>query len=202
MRLSHWAVCLVFVALNVLGWQIAFAQTSGALQAPANGGVDTLKIKDLFDIASKTVTMLATIFAGLWAYYRFVKGRVYKPRLTLTVTARRIRIDKLECVVSTVELANVGLSRVGIKVADLRVSKLNKKTTEQEAYIAESSWMLTERILLAHSYIESGEKITEQIMFIVNTDAPIVLNFRVTSNDVSFTATTIAEPPEGQALRP
>lgn len=44
------------------------------------------------DVASKLVTTLATILAGGWAYYRFVKGRVFEPFSTRsTIRASPVR---------------------------------------------------------------------------------------------------------------
>jgi hypothetical protein len=55
-----------------------------------------MDIKDIVKIISKIISALATILAGGWVYYRFVKGCVFKPRLTLIASARCLRIQGTE----------------------------------------------------------------------------------------------------------
>lgn len=153
-------------------------------------------IKDIVDVLSSAVTALATILAGAWAYYRFVKGRVFTPRLTLTVDARQSRIDAAAYVVATLNVANVGLSRVEIESATLRVSSLALEPVAGGVTEPRRVWLDTTRVLLAHSWIESGEVLKEQAMVTLPLDhrAPVVVDFRVVAHDVSFSAAAIAEP--------
>jgi hypothetical protein len=52
-------------------------------------------------------------------------------------------------------------------------------------------------VLQAHTWIESGEKLTEQslLMLPIGHRAPVLVDFRVVSQKVSLSATAIAEPP-------
>ena len=157
--------------------------------------------KDIVEIVSKIITALATIFAGGWAYYRFVKGRVFKPRLTLTASARRFRIQGTEYVLSTIELSNVGLSRIDIEGATLRVCSLSGKAVTKVLSVPQRVWLDTSRVLLAHSWIESGEVLREQSLITLPLDQrfPILLDFKVLARGVSFSAMAIAEPLDTEA---
>jgi hypothetical protein len=154
-----------------------------------------MHLKDIVETAAHGTTAVATILGGSFAYYRFVKGRVFKPRLTLTASARRICIDGSEYVSSTVTLSNVGLSRIDIGSADLRVCALSGKAVADVVGVPKYVRLHTRRVLLAHSWVESGETLTEQNLLILplNQDFPILLDFRVVARGVSFSATTIAE---------
>src|SRR6266404_2088744 len=50
-------------------------------------GLDTLVAKrDLIDVTAKLVASLAIVIGGILSYVRFFKGRILKPKLTITVT--------------------------------------------------------------------------------------------------------------------
>jgi len=170
------------------GWRTA--QSSGA-----DGNV-SMDIKDIVDIGSKIITATATILAGGWAYYRFVKGRVFMPRLTLDVSARQLRIHDTDYVLSTIQLSNVGLSRFDISVADLRVTSLSGESAAEFVTVPKRVWLDTPKVLLAHRWIESGEVLREQNLLVlpVGHCLPVLIDCRVVSEGVSFSATTIATP--------
>jgi len=160
-----------------------------------------MDIKDIVEIGSKIITALATILAGGWAYYRFVKGRVFKPRLTLTASARRLRIQGTEYVLSTIQLSNVGLSRIDIDGATLRVCSLSGRAVPELVTVPKRVWLDTSKVLLAHSWIESGEVLREENLLTLPLDQgfPILLDLRIVARGVSFTATAIAEPFDTEA---
>jgi len=153
-------------------------------------------MKDFVQIFSSFVTALATILAGVWAYYRFVKGRVFTPRLTLDVKARRVCIQGVAYLLSTLEVSNVGLSRINIESADLRVCSLVGNAGSDGASIPRRVSLGTFNVLLAHSWIESGEMLKEQTLITLPADhnSAVLIDFRVVSEEVSLTAVAIAEP--------
>ena len=40
-----------------------------------------MDIKDSVEIAEKIATIAALVVGGVWAYFNFIKGRIYRPRL-------------------------------------------------------------------------------------------------------------------------
>lgn len=155
-----------------------------------------MEIKDIVDIVSKIITASATILAGGWAYYRFVKGRVFKPRLTLTVSARQLRIHGTAYLLSTIELSNIGLSRIDISSATLRVTSLAGESVAKDASKPKRVRLDTSKVLLAHTWIESGEVLKEQNLLILPLGHcfPVVIDCRLVAKHVSFSARTIAPP--------
>ena len=41
--------------------------------------------KDLSDIAQAVVTTAAVVVGGFWAYYKFVRGRLYSPHVDIAL---------------------------------------------------------------------------------------------------------------------
>jgi hypothetical protein len=159
-----------------------------------------MTLKNVVDIVSKVVTALATILAGGWAYYRFIKGRVFVPRLTLAVTSRCLCIDGTDYVMSRIHLANVGLSKIDIDSSTLRVCSLVGRPVAGAVTTPQRVWLETRNVLLAHSRIESGEVLNEQNLLTLplGDRSPILIDVKVVAAGFSFTATAIAEPMDAQ----
>jgi hypothetical protein len=158
--------------------------------------MDLTAAKDIVDIVAGIVTALATVRAGGFAYYRFVKGRVFHPRLTVNAQARQLRVDATSYVLTTLEVANVGLSRIDLDDATLRVSSLVGHAVADAASVPQRVWLDTAQVLLAHTWIESGEKLTEQSLLTlpIGHNAPVLIDLRLVAQQVSLSATAIAEP--------
>src|SRR5215510_7266950 len=109
-----------------------------------------MTMKDIFDAVSHIITSVATILAGAWAYYRFVKWHVFKPRLTLITTGRRLHPNNGLCS-SILELSNVELSRVDIDSAILRICTLSGKPMAKEMILPRGDHKTTRRRLLRTS---------------------------------------------------
>lgn len=150
-----------------------------------------INIKDFVDILSSIVTVIATILAGAWAYFHFVKGRVFNPRLTLTISARQLQMRGETYVVSTLQLSNVGLSMVKIREGKL----IFDNPDARDANITKSFDRVVDKVLLRHTRIEPGAVIKEECIRRLPADhcSPVKVVFRVVDAGGSeFTATAIA----------
>jgi hypothetical protein len=67
------------------------------------------------DVLQKIFTILAIIVGGIWAYYNFIRSRTYHKRVDLEVSPKIIDDNNKILIVYTVEVKNVGLSKVEIE---------------------------------------------------------------------------------------
>ena len=74
--------------------------------------VDWTTTKDFTDAFANITQSLALIAGGVWAYFKFAKGRTFRDRLTPTVTGRFVSIDGSVFLVVTTQIKNVGLSKI------------------------------------------------------------------------------------------
>jgi len=74
--------------------------------------VDWTKTKDFTEAFANVTQSLALIAGGVWAYFKFAKGRTFRDRLSPTVSGKLISIDGAVFLVVTIQLKNVGLSRI------------------------------------------------------------------------------------------
>jgi hypothetical protein len=154
---------------------------SGAAPAKSNN-MDINKISFLIDYDNllenlqRVFTILAIIVGGLWAYFRFFKGRTYKPRLEPTISGTVTCKNSMSYLVTTVRIKNVGLSD----------QKIHQAGTSMKIYIFSSSmipaadgsnpgaelpeWdhVATLPILKHHRWVEPGETVEEQELVLVS----------------------------------
>ena len=83
--------------------------------------IDWTSTKDFAETFANVTQSLALIAGGVWAYFKFVKGRTFRDRLTPTVSGRCVSIDGSRFLIVTTQLQNVGLSRIAF---DQEVSSL------------------------------------------------------------------------------
>ena len=71
------------------------------------------KIKITVEIVSGFVTSLAIIVAAIWTYYRFVKGRLFSPKVEISLNHHVIDVDRNQNLVSVEVVAkNIGSVRL------------------------------------------------------------------------------------------
>src|SRR5690349_2715001 len=58
------------------------------------------------------VQVLALCAGGCWAYFKFVKARTFKQSLTPAVTGRFVMLDEMVYLIATIQIKNVGSSRI------------------------------------------------------------------------------------------
>jgi len=58
------------------------------------------------------VQVLAICAGGCWAYFKYVKSRTFKQSLTPAVTGRFVMLDGVVYLIATVQIKNVGSSRI------------------------------------------------------------------------------------------
>ena len=74
--------------------------------------VDWARTKDFAQAFANVTQSLALIAGGVWAYFKFVKGRTFEDRLNTTVSGKLISIYGSVFLIVTIRLQNVGLSRI------------------------------------------------------------------------------------------
>ena len=118
-------------------------------------------VNDIVDILSKIITILATILAGSWAYYRFVRGRTFRPRFTLKVEGRTLRKRTTDYLLLSVKLTNIGLSKIDIEHASARLYLLQADDKKKSVPVRRS-YLTTARLFAAHNWFEPGVTVHDE----------------------------------------
>jgi len=147
----------------------------------------------LLDTLDKIVKIAAILLGGVWAYYRFIRGRVYRPRLETTIKAKAFYRER-KFIIVQLSIKNIGLSRVPINhdASGLRVfsSDIDRPTEPTN----EPSWarIATFGVFEKHKWIESAETIQDEIMCIVPPNhIALKLEFRLCAMKLEWNTRTI-----------
>jgi len=68
-------------------------------------------LKTIVEIAGTTVTAVAVIVGGLWAYFKFVRGRTFRPRLELGMSGQWRMIKDEPFLHARVTVKNIGAAQ-------------------------------------------------------------------------------------------
>ena len=79
--------------------------------------IDWSRTKDFTGVVVNVTQSLALIAGGVWAYFKFAKGRTFRDRLIPTVSGKLVSINHSWFLVVTTQLQNVGLSRISFDQA-------------------------------------------------------------------------------------
>jgi len=114
------------------------------------------------------VLIVATIVGAAWTYFKFFRDRTFKPRLELDVACQVVSQGDLCYLSTTMQLKNVGLSRVVLnnETTGLCIHwSLPAETGQEDAL--EVRWSTDYTFVPAfssHEWIEGGEPISETLL--------------------------------------
>jgi hypothetical protein len=163
-----------------------------ALQTPAT----PMWVKVL-DAAGKVVQISAIVIGGVWAYYKFVKGRLYRPRLECSVTGEILRSSNRDYAVIAMSLKNCGTSKVEIRQEGtaLRVfGCTNNDVADEGGDQVDWTHITTLSIFKQHAWIESSETIGDKVLVSLPADRLAVrLDFRIVGQRLEWSAKAIVK---------
>jgi hypothetical protein len=133
-----------------------------------------MSAKDLADTIQAAVTAAALLIGGGFTYLKFVKDRVYRPRLDLIIDAEYLQIAGEECLRCTVAAHNIGTGRIQIKREGTALSIIPGDPHSER--LRKARWLEAERanfkVFALHDWIEAGETIHDETLLTLGTPRP------------------------------
>ena len=160
--------------------------------------VDWTRTKDFTEALANVSQSFALIAGGVWAYFKFAKGRTFRDRLTPSVSGKCIAIEGTVFLVVTIQIKNVGLSRIGFNHKASSLVVFECITSEAEKVLGVVNNRLTTFQVFAGNdrYIEPNEIIERQCLMSLPRVPTIgyYLEFEVLSDSgYVWRATTIVD---------
>ena len=163
------------------------------------GGLLDFPWAAVIDSSEKLAKIIAIVVGGVWAYYRFFRGRTFKPRLEVGLTGIQCSLGQRAYLYGSGRLRNVGLSRVAIdsSVTALRVFSHVQGDTLESVDAAEWVRDVTLPAFQKHQWIEPGELVEDSwLIALPKGDAMAFrLELRVAGVTTSWSAESIVLPP-------
>jgi hypothetical protein len=126
------------------------------------------------DLVKSVLTSLGIVGGAAWAYFKFFKGRTFRERLELAVSASIQATSNRRLLQVITSVKNVGLSKVpllregaGVRVLIFREDELPARAGDELAWTP----MRTVDVLEGHDWIEPAEALQDQHLFVLPPDA-------------------------------
>jgi len=133
---------------------------------------------DFFEIFAKIGGTTAFIIGGVWAYYKYIRGRLFHPRIESFINGELVYVNSLPHLLLKYEIKNIGLSKVELnnESSAIRVMQYRPQKEEDPLKIESVHWhhIGSFSILEKHSWIESSEIIKEDRLFSISEILDIV----------------------------
>jgi hypothetical protein len=154
---------------QVVDW-VASAEASALAEA-----------KDVADIVGTAVTSIAVVVGAFWAYFKFIKGRTFRPHVEVNQSGEWLGANGALGFKATVSLKNIGAAKVELRQAGtgLRISRLADDQPEPPGESLWESFGVFE-IFTKHEWIEPGETVGDELLVRLPLDPqPLQLETRL-----------------------
>jgi hypothetical protein len=119
------------------------------------------------DGAAALAQAAAIVVGGIWAYFKFVRGRTFAKRAELSVTPTLLAEEKPKLKVKAT-LRNVGLSKLPLRTQAVFLYGIYAAgTAENPIATAEQQLGKPKRIFAAHQWIEAQETVTDELLLLL-----------------------------------
>jgi hypothetical protein len=124
------------------------------------------QVKTAVDIVGTLVTALAVIIGGLWVYFKFAKGRTFRPRIQVDLAGEWLLIDQRTLIQLRVTVKNIGGTKVQLvqRGTGLRVSRLHSTPAASPPAPVQWESLRVFPLLTEHHWLEPGEAISDDLL--------------------------------------
>jgi hypothetical protein len=160
--------------------------------------IDWARTKDFAEAFASVTQSLALIAGAVWAYFKFAKGRTFRDRLNPTVSGKLVSIDGSAFLIGTIQLQNVGLSRIAFdqEASSLAVFEFVPSQPEEILRVNNSLVAYFSVFGVTDRYIEPNEVVERQTLIALPSGSSVgyQLEFKVLSDSgYLWRATTVVD---------
>lgn len=124
-------------------------------------------------------TAIALVVGAVWAYFKFIKDRVYRPRLDMTIEPSVFTIGDRENLLCRLTVKNIGTSKVAlVQMGSALVLTRGDLATEPYRMPMWGKSSVFE-VFPEHEWIESGETIRYDLSVALPDQRQEVLRFKL-----------------------
>lgn len=161
-------------------------QTPAPQASPSPTPQDASGWHKIIDSLQKLITALAIIVGGFWAWLKFFRGRTFRSRLELMVSARIVMSGSNKFLKATTQMKNVGLSQVKLKkdAIYLDVFLIDAAKVKPAGRLYSTMWdePVTFAVFKEHGWIEPAEEISDQLLLQLPESEQLACKLKLTVN--------------------
>jgi hypothetical protein len=125
-------------------------------------------------ITVNTLTAAAVVIGGVWAYFKYAKGRTFRPRLEVILLGQWQNFNGRHLLQARITVKNVGASKIALlqEGTGLKVSLFAKKQPVPPD-LAKWDRPKVFSVLTEHAWIEPGETVSDDLLLDLATSDPV-----------------------------
>ncbi len=126
----------------------------------------TVELTTVTGAVNDIVTSSAIFIGGIWAYFKFIRGRTFAHRAELDVAVSLEDSNGRLYLSVAITLKNTGLSRLPLN-SDMKVVRLFRMVSESDSAVYSAEWerISTVAILDQHDRLEAQEIVTDTLVY-------------------------------------
>lgn len=129
--------------------------------------LETAGWTDWADGLAAIAQALAIVVGGLWAYFKFLRGRTFASRAELGVAAAPLPGEPRALKI-TATLRNAGLSKLPLRTQAVLLYGISARPTEEnQTGTVERRIGKARKIFAAHGWVEAGETIADELVLLL-----------------------------------
>jgi hypothetical protein len=124
-------------------------------------------LKTWADVIGTAVTTIAVVVGAIWAYFKFVRGRTFRPRLEVGLFGQWRIIDDQHLLHARITVKNIGASKVDLLQEGTALAVYRLKPTapsEPDTWGWDDDTYTAHEILEDHQWIEPGETVSDDLL--------------------------------------
>ncbi len=171
------ALCVIFTILVLL----YVLSSRVALQPSVANALDSFLVRHgqilpLVQLARDVILSCATVLAGTWSYYVFIKGRTFRPRLSIDIHMRHLCATRRDVAVVRVSIKNEGRTRIRPALAQ---AVFSHGILREDRIIEFRPFHCVENML--DDYYKRTERFALEPQDVMHIDVPVALPPRINS---------------------
>jgi hypothetical protein len=142
-------------------------------------------IKAILEIISALLQIFAILAAGVWAYYKFLKGRLFKHKLDIELSGTFFSLEAGDHVLASIHIKNSGFTRVDFKTECCVLRIFTPKDRPNLDFTDATIWrrIATVPILNDHKWIEPSGVIQEEELIYCDHPVNVAVRLEVSVSD-------------------
>jgi len=155
-------------------------------------------LSSILDVVDKVTKTVALVIGGAWAYLNYLRGRTFKKRLELKISAKEVQSKMGSLLSGNAQIKNVGLSKFPIEQKGTAIVFLDLKASAQAMQPIEmiEETVGVREVFKDHAWIEPGETIAEDFLLQLPQSEDrlaMKLELRVVAAHIEWNANCIVE---------
>jgi hypothetical protein len=128
--------------------------------------VEMLTWKDGAATVQSAVSTVAIVVGAVWVYFKFIKVRIYRPRLETSISARVLRIAEASFLLVSLSMKNVGSGKAQLRQVGTGLMLQTLDTGASVAPLRKLKWHEGHvlPVFTEHAWLESSEVVGDELL--------------------------------------